>query len=52
MGTDSGEANQTELNEIARALNKRPRKALDFRGSEKAREDELAQLSKTVALVS
>ena len=51
-GTDIGEASQTELNDIARLLNQRPRKALDFRTPEEAWEEELAQFSKTVALDS
>lgn len=51
-GTDIGEASQTELNDIARLLNQRPRKALDFRTLEEAWEEELVQLSKPVALDS
>ncbi|MBK1726808.1 IS30 family transposase [Halorhodospira neutriphila] len=51
-GADLSEPSQTQLNDIARLLNQRPRKALDFRTPEEAMTEELQAFSKTVALDS
>ena len=45
-------ASQTMLNDIARLLNGRPRKTLDWRTPEEAMAEEIANLSNRVALDS
>ena len=51
-GTDLSEHSQTYLNDLARLLNQRPRKALGFATPEEAMAEELQALGKTVALDS
>jgi len=51
-GTDLSEHSQTYLNDVARLLNQRPRKALGFATPEEAMAEELQALGKTVALDS
>lgn len=51
-GTDLSEVTQTQLNDIARLLNGRPRKTLGWRTPDEAMADELATFSKRVALDS
>ena len=51
-GADLSEPSQTQLNDIARLLNQRPRKALDFMTPEEAMAEELQAFSKAVALES
>lgn len=51
-GTDLSTVSQTHLNEIARLLNGRPRKTLNWMTPEEAMADEIAKFSKSVALDS
>ncbi|MBC7163330.1 MAG: IS30 family transposase, partial [Immundisolibacter sp.] len=46
------EVSQTALNDIARLLNGRPRKTLDWRTPDEAMAEEIANFSKRVALDS
>ena len=51
-GTDLSEVSQTRLNDIARQLNGRPRKTLDWKTPDEAMAEELAAFSSRVALGS
>lgn len=51
-GTDLSTVSQTHLNEIARLLNGRPRKTLNWMTPEEAMADEIANFSRPVALDS
>ncbi|QIT54514.1 IS30 family transposase [Aquisalimonas sp. 2447] len=51
-GADLSEASQTQLNDIARLLNQRPRKTLGWKTPEEAMNEELHAFSKSVALDS
>ena len=51
-GTDLLHVTQTQLNDIARLLNGRPRKTLGWRTPDEAMAEELATFSKGVALNS
>lgn len=48
-GTDLSDISQTELNDVARLMNQRPRKTLGWRTPEDAMADELAAFRSTVA---
>jgi len=48
-GADLSEPRQTRINDIARLLNQRPRKALVFMTPEEATAEELQAFSKTVS---
>ena len=49
-GTDLSTISQTELNDVARLMNQRPRKTLGWRTPEEAMAEELAAFRSTVAL--
>ncbi|MBA2237337.1 MAG: IS30 family transposase, partial [Lysobacter sp.] len=51
-GMDLSDASQTQLNDIARLLNGRPRKTLGWRTPDEAMAEELATFSQRVALDS
>ena len=49
-GTDLSGISQTELNDVARLINQRPRKTLGWKTPEEAMAEELAAFRSTVAL--
>ena len=49
-GTDLSGISQTELNDVARLMNQRPRKTLGWKTPEQAMAEELAAFKSTVAL--
>ena len=49
-GTDLSGISQTELNDVARLMNQRPRKTLGWKTPEEAMAEELAAFKSTVAL--
>ena len=49
-GTDLSTISQTELNDVARLMNQRPRKTLGWKTPEEAMAEELAAFRSTVAL--
>ena len=49
-GTDLSGITQTELNDVARLMNQRPRKTLGWKTPEEAMAEELAAFRSTVAL--
>ncbi len=49
-GTDLSTISQTELNDVARLMNQRPRKALGWKTPEEAMAEELAAFRSNVAL--
>ena len=49
-GTDLSDISQTELNDVARLMNQRPRKTLGWKTPEEAMAEELAAFRSTVAL--
>jgi IS30 family transposase len=49
-GTNLSDVSQTELNNVARLMNQRPRKTLRWRTPEEAMAEELAAFRSTVAL--
>ena len=49
-GTDLSGITQTELNDVARLMNQRPRKTLGWKTPEEALAEELAAFRSTVAL--
>jgi len=51
-GTDLSGISQTELNDVARLMNQRPRKTLGWKTPEEAMAEELAALRSNVALAT
>ena len=49
-GTDLSGINQTELNDVARLMNQRPRKTLGWKTPEEAMAEKFAAFRSTVAL--